>query len=321
MSDNQLQKTESYNFGLMVIKNEPLLYYSDLRDTDIQKSEILDDLEKQVLLATLNYPKIRTINICRGETGQPNTEHYDVLVDIIGLAIWTMGITENSMPKQEQKLFIPIAIEEIKTFPNLSIEDVRIAFNRGSRRKYGDTFQMSITNINVWLTKYTEETKHGVMQRLPFVKPLQIEASKELSSEEKLKIHNDWLEHVYNNFNEYQKTNIYNYHDFGNKLYAYLKKIGLITLDEQQQEKIWNKAVKELKNEYHPKNGRNFGERIDLKSIYDKLKLDEVDKPQYDLIVIRAKRIAVRHFFIGLIRQAKHIRDVIEDADGAKQPI
>jgi len=316
MESNQLQKTErNITYGLMVIKNEPLLYYHDLKDTDVYKSNILNDLEKQVLLATLNFPKIRTLIITRGEIGQHNTEHYDSLVDIIGLAIWTMGITENSMTKAEQKLFIPIAIEEIKTFPNLSIEDVRIAFNRGSRRKYGDTFQMSITNINVWLTKYVEETKAEVMLRLPYIKPIEIEAPKELSEEEKLKNHKDWLENVYNNFNEYQKTNIYNYYDFNNGLYIYLKKIGLINLNEEQQEKIWNKAINELKNEYHPKNGRNFGERIDLKRIYDGLKLDESDKSQHDLIVIRAKRIAVRHFFISLIRDGKHIRDVIEDSE------
>jgi len=314
--NNQLQKIEnSTTNALMIVRNEPLLYYPDLKDTDVHKSTVLNDLEKQVLLATLNFPKIRSLSIMRGDIGQPNTESYDALVDIVGLAIWTMGITENSMTKAEQKLFIPIAIEEIKTFPNLSIEDVRIAFNRGSRRKYGDTFQMSITNINVWLTKYVEETKQEVMLRLPYIKPIQIESPKELSKEEKLKNHKAWLENVYNNFNEYQKTFRYNFYDFNHKLYIHLKKIGLINLTEEQQEKIWNMAVKELRNEYHPKNGRNFGQRIDLKGIYDGLKLDEVDKNQHDLIVSRAKRITVKYFFIRLIREAKHIRDIIEDAE------
>ncbi|MBK7362808.1 MAG: hypothetical protein IPJ01_10970 [Micavibrio sp.] len=322
--NNQLQRVENNTTNsMMVVKNEPLLYYPDLKDTDIHKSTVLNDLEKQVLLATLNFPKIRSLSITRGEIGQPNTETYDALVDIIGLAIWTMGITENSMNKAEQKIFIPIAIEEIKTFPNLTIEDVRIAFNRGSRRKYGTmmngvlspTLQMSIATVNIWLTQYTEETKYDVMQRLQFVKPLELEQPKELTEEEKLKNHNNWLGYIYKKFEEFKATNKYDYYDFNNKFYSYLKKLGLVNLNEEQQEKIWNKAVKELKNEYHPKNGRNFGQRIDLKGIYDALKSDKVDEKQNDLIVARCKKLFIKYYFIRLIRDAKHLKDIIEDAE------
>lgn len=313
---SELQKIEN---NLLVVA-KPLLHYPELKETDIHKSSALSDLEKQVLLATLNFPKIRTLDISKGDVGQPNTEYYDNLVDIIGLAIWTMGITENSMSKAEQKLFIPVAIEEIKTFPNLSIEDVRIAFYRGSRRKYGNviggsfnpTLQMSIATVNIWLTQYTEETKRDVMLKLPFVKP-DIESPKELTEEEKLKNHKDWLNNVYEKFDEYKLINKYNFYDFGNRLYVYLKKLRLINLNEDEQQKIWDMAVKELQKEYHPKNGRNFGQRIDLKSIYDALKLDEVDKKHYDLIVVRAKKITVKTYFIKLIRSDKHIRDVIEE--------
>jgi hypothetical protein len=104
-------------------------------------------------------------------------------------------------------------------------------------------------------------------------------------------------------------------YDFNNKFYSYLKKLGLVNLNEEQQEKIWNKAVKELKNEYHPKNGRNFGQRIDLKGIYDALKSDEVDKKKNDLIVTRCKKLFIKYYFIRLIRDAKHLKDVIEDAE------
>lgn len=317
MAENGLQTTNNTNNNndlMVVVKNEPLLYYPELKDADVVCSAILDDLEKKVLLATLNHPKIRTLDITRGEAGQPNTPVYNELVEIIGLAIWTMGITEKSMTQQEQMLFIPIAVEEIKTFKNLSIEDVRIAFNRGARRKYGDTLQMSITTVNIWLTKYTDETKRPVMLRLPHVKPKELE-SKQLSEEEKLKIHKVWMDSVYQGFDEYKKTNKYTYYDFGNRLYIYLKKLGLISLDENQQQKIWDMAVKELKKEHHPTNGRYWGSKIDLKAIYDALKLDEVDKKTEDLIIVRARKITVRYFFLKLIREAKHIRDIIEDAE------
>lgn len=105
--NNQLQKTES-NFGIVPIKNEPLLHYPDLKDTDILKSNLVSESDKKVLIATLNNPKIRSLDITRGEFGSPNSEFYNVLVDTIGLAIWTMGITEKSMTEHEQKVFISV---------------------------------------------------------------------------------------------------------------------------------------------------------------------------------------------------------------------
>jgi hypothetical protein len=314
---SQLEKTQET--GVVVYK--PLVHYPDLKENDIIESPNLSDLDRQVLLASLNNPKIRTLVVARGETGQSNSECYDQLVDIVGLAIWTMGITENSMPKEEQKLFIPVAIEEIKTFPNLTIEDVRIAFNRGARRKYGTiingslnpTLQMSIVTVHIWLTQYTEETKQEAMLKLKYVKPLALEKG-EVTEEQKLKNHNIWLEHVYKKFEEHKQTNRHDYYDFGNKLYIYLKKLNLISLDEKQQQKIWDLAVNQLKKEYHPKNGRNFGSRIDMKLVHDALKMDEIDKKYHDLVIIKAKKMTIRYFFIKLIRSGKHIRDVIEDA-------
>jgi hypothetical protein len=308
--DNQLQKVE--NTGLAI--RTPLLYYPELNDTDVKESGVLDTLQKKVVLATLNHPKIKTLNIVKGEPGQRNTEPYDALVEIIGLAIWTMGITENSMTKLEQKLFIPVAIEEIKTFENLTIEDVRIAFNRGSRRKYGDFFAMTITAVNIWLTKYEEETKLDAMMRLKFVKKKELPAP-ELTEEEKQKNHNDWIEGVYKHFDEQLRTNEYTFYDFGNKFYVYLKKLGLIALSPEQQQNIWNMAVDELKKEYHPKNGRNFGQRVDLKAIYDGLKLDEVGKREENLIIARAKKITIRWYFIKLIRNKQHIKGEVEAAE------
>lgn len=316
--NNQLQTTTT---GLLVVKDEPLLYYPELKDSDITASTVLSDMQKQVILATLNQPKIRSLQIIQGEGDHPNTEAYNQLVDIVGLAIWTMGITEKSMSKDEQKMFIQVAIEEIKTFPNLSIEDVRIAFNRGSRRKYTDSngnvpLQMSIVTINIWLSKYEEETKHEAMMALKYVKPKEL-PKPELTREERLKLHNDWLEIIYQKFDEYKETGLYDYYDFGNRLFSYLKKLGIIELSEKQQEKLWNMAVEELKREYHPKNARNYGQTLDFGRFLAALKLDENEdlKPKdYDLIVGRCKKITVKWLFKKLIKEKKHIRDVIESS-------
>lgn len=306
--NNQLKKTDYAN-SLSLINNEPLMHYPQLKDSDITNSDAINKEEKQILLASLNFPKIRSLDI------KLNNENHYSLVQIMGKAIWEMGITEKSMSQKEQEMFFSVAVEEIQNdFSNLSIEDIRIAFKKGARRHYGDFFQMSITTLNCWLKAYIEETKPSAILRLPLIKPIQDEKPKE-SKEEKLNNHKNWLENIYQKFEEYKKTKNYDYYDFNNNLYNHLKKIGLISLTAQQQDKIWNMAVKELKNDYHPKNGRNFGNRIDLKNIYEGLKLDEVDKKQYDLIVIRAKKISVKTYFTKLIKDDKNMKDVIEDAE------
>lgn len=328
--NQELQRTNNNNVtnSLVIITNTPLMYYPELRDVDVHESKDISKEEKQVILASLNYPKIINLNISKGEGDTDNTDEYNELVKIIAKAIWDMGITEKSMTKEEQLAFIPIGIEEIKYFDNLTIEDVRIAFHKGSRRKYGDFFQMTTAAINCWLTAYIEETKPSAMLKLPYIKKVEIRSLLEIIREEKIILSNDelnrrheiWISGVYKKFDDFKKSGNYDFVDFGNKFYTYLKKLKLISLTEKQQEDIWDRAVNELKEEYHPKNGRTFGQRVDMGWIFDKLKkLDEsdmeVDKKTEEIIIIRAKKITTKYFFIKLIKNKLELKDVIEEAE------
>lgn len=315
--NNQLQKKDySVNNQLTVITNNPLLYYPELRDVDVYESKDVSNEEKQIILASLNYPKIRNLDI---EIGN---ENFYAISKIIGKSIWDMGITEKSMTQEEQEMFIPVAIQEIQTdFAQLSIEDIRIAFKKGARRHYGEFYQMSMTTLNCWLNAYIEETKPSAMMRLPYIKKVEIrriidivqEENIILSDEELVKRHQLWINSIYKSFEDFKLTGNYDLIDFGNKFYNYCKKLSLIKLNEKQQEDLWNKAVHELKDEYHPKNGRTFGKRIDLKNIYDNLKnTDEIDKKTEEIIVIRAKKLTVMYFFTKLVRQKMELKDVIE---------
>jgi len=316
VENNKLQVINNIGNELTVIKT-PLLYHPVLKDFDIQKCDIIDENEKEILLATLNNPKIRTLDVTRdgGINGLP-TDPYSSLIDIITLTIWEWGVSEEKFSKRDQKIFIPIAIDEIKRkYKNLTIEEVKIAFRNGVRREYGEFYGINITTINFWLDTYIESEKHEAMLRLPYIKPSDVEKPKELSEEEKLKLHTDWLNKVYNYFENYKKNNIYDFYDFKNTFYLYCKKLGLINLDEGQQQAIWDKAVEELKLKHHPKNAKNFGQRINFKNIYDKLKLDEVDKDGEALIINHARKITIRWFFKKLVKENKELKAVIEEAE------
>jgi hypothetical protein len=57
-----------------------------------------------------------------------------------------------------------------------------------------------------------------------------------------------------------------------------------------------------------------------LKTIYDNLKLDEVDKKERDLIVARAKKITIKVYFKKLIKNNQHIKEIIETAEKKLTP-
>ncbi len=310
MQENNIPDKYKTDNRLSVIQSTPLMFYPELKDSDIHNADTLDKEQKEIILASLNFPKIRHVDV---SMGNGNVAYAD-LAKIIGQAIWTMGITTKSMSQEEQELFIPIAIEEIiNEFSKLSIEEVRIAFKKGSRRHYGDTFQMSIANINVWLNAYINESKPNAMSRLSSVK--KAEEVKELTPEEKLELHQVWLDGVYREFNSFKESGIYTFNDFKNSFFFYCTKLKLIELEDKHKEIIWKKAKDELKKEYNPQDERLWGRRIDFKAIYDILKLDEVSDEKVEKIVAtRARKIAIKYFFKRLIKDNKDLKEVVENA-------
>jgi len=309
--NNKLQIIDNQDNGLTVpYKETPVLYMPKLKVRDIEDSDLIVPLEKEVLLATLNNERVRNLDLDIGSEPQKQ------LVSIFTKMIWESGVSLETFSKSDRTIFIPIAIEEIKRdYSHLTIEEIGIAFRMGVRKKYGKFYGINISTMVEWLDTYITTTKHEAMLRLPYIKPSDIEKPKELTEEQKLKIHNDWLNSIYSKFENYKKNNIYDFYDFKNNFYTYCKKLGLINLDEGQQQAIWDKAVEELKLKHHPKNAKNFGQRINFKTIYDKLKLDDVDKEGESLIISHARKITIKWFFKKLVKENKELKAVIEEAE------
>jgi hypothetical protein len=304
----ELQKTENKS----IIKAEeakPLLYANDLTISDIQRADNINALQKEVILAALNYPKIRAIK----DEFLLGTEIYEYMASIIDKTIWESGITLKVFPQEEREQFIPIAIEEIKNeYYLLSVEEVRIAFKRGVRKKYGDFFGINITTINSWLDSYIESTKESTMLMLPFIKPEE-KKPKEYTEEEKQEQKQFWLNGVYNDFNYFKDTGDYNFIDFQNSFYEYCNDLGLIKLNKKQRVEIWNKATAICKADYSRSKATSFGQKLDFKKVLDKIK-EGKDESVKDMIKSRSKKIAIRYLFKDLVSAKKDLKEVIEKA-------
>lgn len=289
--------------GLHIVLNKPLLYYPDLSVGDVQNSNLLSFSEKEVLLASLNNEKLRNIDLLR------DSAPYKTLVEIIAKTIWESGIS--TMGEAEMQMFVPIAIQEIKNeHEYLTIEDVRLALKNGVRKKYGEYYGMNITTLSVWLEAYTNQTKRDSMLRLPFIKKQEV--PKEQTEQQKKEFHRVWLNSVYEHFNNFKNTNVFDFVDFNNSFYKYCKKLNLINLSGDEQQEIWDLAVKELKAQYQNSNERSYGKRIDRKNILESLKIGENDKTLNELIIIKSKKIAVHRFFERLISEGINLKELIE---------
>lgn len=297
--ETSVQKKESTS--LQVYDLKPLLYRPDLKVSDVLCTNGISDEQKSIILASLNDTKLKFIDLVEDKTS------WNSLKDILVKTIWESGI---GMEKADQKLFITVAIDDIKNeFPMLTISDVRIALKKGVRKKYGEFYGINITTINVWLNKYSDEDKIQSMEKLLLIKPM--EEEKIYTQEEKLANHKIWIEGVYAEFEKYKQTGHYSFYDFNGAFYKYAKDIELIKLTEEQQTVIYDKAVLEYKKSKNLKNARSVGERADFKHIIENLQKDN-DKPYKEAISLICKKMVVQDLFKTFAEKDKDLKVMVE---------
>jgi len=289
----------------------PLLYRPDLKVSDVLLTNGISDEQKSIILASLNDTKLKFIDLVKDK------DSWNTLKDILVKTIWESGI---GMEKADQKLFITLAIDDIKNeFPMLTISDVRIAFKNGVRRKYGKDdgafYGINITTINFWLKKYSEDDKIEAMLKLPLVKPM--EEEKIYTEEEKLKNHKIWIEGVYSEFENYKNTGVYNFYDFNGAFFSYAERIGLIRLTHDEKLAIREKALLEFKSSKSLKNAKSAGERADFKHILENLQ-KENEKPYEEQIKLICKKIAINNLFNDFSKKNKNLREMVEKLEKRK---
>lgn len=303
--ENSVSKKESTS--LQVYDLKPLLYRPDLKVSDVLSTNGISTEQKSIILASLNETKLKFIDLVEDKNS------WNTLKDILVKTIWESGI---GMEKADQKLFITVAIDDIKNeFEMLTVSDVRIALKNGVRKKYGEFYGMNITTLNVWLKTYQEQTKIEAMLKLPLIKPM--EEEKIYTEEERLENHKIWIEGVYSEFENYKNTGIYNFYDFNGAFFSYAEKIGLINLTHDEKLVIREKALLEFKNSKSLKKAKSAGERADFKHILENLQ-KENEKPYEEQIKLLCKKIVINNLFNDFARKDKNLREMVEKLEKRK---
>lgn len=278
----------------------------------INESNALSKENKEVLLATLNNKPICDLNIVEYDQNHNN------LIGIFGRLIIESGITPETMPKPDQKVFISMCVDEVKNdFSYLTIEDVRLAIKKGVRLEYGKFYGLNIATINFWLKEYVNTTKKNAMKSLTLIAPEDKE--KGLNEEQKKIVYNRWLDSWIDLFEKYHEGENITVSDAGNVFYKYCIKNKISSLTDSEKIILENKAKRliiangkeQARSSFQIKEVNAIVEAINKNKLNDNIELK---------IISEAKRLAIFTFFDKLIQDKIELRDLIEKIEKQEKP-
>lgn len=264
-----------------LIVSEKLMNHPTLTISDIQKSTI-PELTKQVIIASQNFPKIRTLDEKAVKHG---------LIDIILAIIWESG---HNLDEKEQTVLVTYMIEEIKNdFSNLTLEEVKIALKKGLRGYYGQVFGMNVKMMYSWLEGYVSETKAESLKYLTIIEKKEPE---EKSDDHKRYLHFEWLKLCINAYEEYKETGKTSFVDAKNNLYDYIRyKLKLADLTKEEVDNIWQYAVLEYKSNHSIEKSKNKYELVDFRLAIKKFQ--DGDSTEQEKVKFIARKIALNKLF------------------------
>lgn len=270
----------------------------------INDSDVLSKENKEVLLATLNNEPICDLNIIEYDL------NHNSLVGIFGRLIIESGITPETMPKPDQKVFISMCVEEVKNdFSYLTIEDVRLAIKKGIRLEYGKFYGLSIATINHWLKEYVNTTKKTAMKSLSLLSPEEEKIS--LNDEQKKVMYKRWLDSWIDLFEKYHEGENIVVSDAGNVFYKYCIKNKIGSLSDSEKIILENKA-KRLIIANGKEQARSSFQVKEVNAMIEAINRNKYGNEIQSKILFEAKRLAIFSFFDKLIQEKIELKDLIE---------
>jgi len=271
---------EEKNLNNLIVTNK-LINHPTLTVDDVQNSNI-PELTKQVIIASQNFPKIRTLdeNVSR-----------NYLIDLFTVTIWESG---HEIDKKDQILLINYMINEVKNdFSNLTLEEVKIALKKGLRGYYGQVFGMNVKMMYSWLEGYVSETKAESLKYLTIIEKKEPE---EKSDDHKRYLHFEWLKLCINAYEEYKETGKTSFVDAKNNLYDYIRyKLKLADLTKEEVDNIWQYAVLEYKSNHSIEKSKNKYELVDFRLAIKKFQ--DGDYTEQEKVKFIARKIALNKLF------------------------
>lgn len=246
----------------------------------------IDNTSKQVYLSHNNFPKIKDFK-----------DKNEVSAQIDSIVNFTFAYKGHSPNSEREYEFITNALKEdvFLNFHNYTIEDIKLAFKLGVKGELGEYYGLNPKTFYDWLKsyklKYITPVTNNVIALIP-KKEVPPPPKKEVDANNKIIISNL--------LQQYITTKEYTFNDFGNVMYEFLFRLGIINLSKEEKSEIINQSRVQLKLELTERNeelsrlGKTY-HKIDLKKAFQEIEL-ESNRDYETQVIMLAKKNALKKF-------------------------
>lgn len=263
----------------------------------------IDNTSKQVYLSHNNFPKIKEFK-----------DKNEVSAQIDALVNFTFAYKGHSPATEREYEFTTNALKEdiFLNFNNYTIEDVKLAFKLGVRGELGEYYGLNPKTFYDWLksykSKYITPVTNNVIALIP-KKEVPPPPKKDIDANNKIIICNVLQDFI--------KTKQYTFNDFGNVMYEFLFRLGIINLSKDEKNEILSESRVQLKlelterNEQLNKLGKTY-HKIDLKKAFNEIEL-ESNKDYETQVIMLAKKNALKKFIQSCAETEVDLENLINE--------
>lgn len=298
-----LIKTDG-NQGLSIVVSDDTKVHKNITVGDIRLATIGNE-NKEVLLARYTGKKINELDAnYAGER----------LKEFINTTIFESGYkTENI------SLLILSVIKDIfADFGHLTLEEVRLAYRMGIRKKFGDFMGMSVITFYGWLRIYTETLMLEAHRAMLMIRK---EENVLISVEKKKELHMNWLNTHIEDFERRKKGESVKQYDFGHLFYNYCQKNGIGYLTRLEKKELYEEAKVSVINNHSVQNAKDIYQAKDFRKLVSDIESGEIDESAEEKIKAEARRLAVPRIFDKLIASGIDLRKAIDAIENQEKEI
>jgi len=227
------------------------------------------------------------------------------ITDTLGKAVVRAFQDAGQRIEEADQTYLKSALlAESKRYPNMRIEEIPIAIDRGIRKEYGEYFGINVVSISGFFRGYlaSQERAEAAKELNKLALP---EPTKPTEAEIKA-MEIDMIVKAYEKF----KSEGY-YADFGNHVYRKLDERGLISFTPERKREFMEQAKKSVQDKNNPATALNREERAKRLSVIERLA--NAIKTGDTLVVREAKQIALMAYFGELKEMDINIKDLLEE--------
>lgn len=183
-----------------------------------------------------------------------------------------------------------------------TLEEIRLAFEKGSQGEYGEFIGLNAARFNSWMRHFLSDRKRTDA----LAKELRLkEVEKKEPTKEELFAQSKAF--ALAAFEKFKADGSYN--DIGNPVYEFLDSIQLIPFSVERKKEMFELAKEKIKAKANPAYAVNQAERTSFTAILESIEAN--GKDVQERIKVEARKIALNTYFSELVEMDTNLMDLM----------